>query len=249
MRPEAVIHSAALSAMAECACDPERARAINVDAAANVARAAAEVGARVVHVSTDLVFGGEEAPYDESSKAAPTSVYGRTKRAAEEAVLAFAGTIVVRVSLLFGPRLTDSHEVVPRDTPSRGRTERKGFFDQQLETLRSGKPLTLFDDEWRTPLSLRSAAESLVAIARSDDEGLLHLGGPERMSRYDMGMRLASVLGCSFSEMTRASRTSIGGEPRPRDVALDSGRFLRRFPALASGSFETECLRMLGEIA
>jgi dTDP-4-dehydrorhamnose reductase len=133
------------------------------------------------------------------------------------------------VSLLFGPT----------------RTARRGFLDAQVETLKRGAPLCLFDDEWRTPLALRAAAECLIAIARSDVEGTLHLGGPERMSRYEMGLRLARAIGCSEEHIVRASRTSLaGGEPRPRDVALDSRKFIGLFPNLEMGLFESECLRM-----
>lgn len=228
VRPSAVIHTAALSAIAECARDSARARAINVDGAANVAAAANAVGARLVHVSTDLVFGGDEAPYAEDAAPAPTSVYGATKLASEEAVLGSPRAVIARVSLLFGPT----------------RTARRGFFDQQLESLRAGTSIALFDDEWRTPLSLRAAAEGLVALAQADDVGVFHLGGPERMSRHEMGVRLARAASCSSEPITRSSRTAVAGEPRPRDVSLDTSRFRARFPELASGTFEEEIARM-----
>jgi len=230
-RPDAVIHAAALSAMSDCARAPDLARRINVEGTANVVAACREAGARLVHVSTDLVFDGEHAPYDTSSPTAPTSVYGRTKADAEREVAQVEG-VVVRVSLLFGPT----------------RTARRGFFDQQLDMLRRGERLRLFHDEWRTPLSLRAAAEALSAIARSDVKGVLHVGGPERLSRWEMGLALAGVLGLprhvAESSIERASRTSIGGEPRPRDVSLDSTAFRRAFPGIAVEPFAKECARM-----
>jgi dTDP-4-dehydrorhamnose reductase len=232
MKPEVVIHTAALSAIADCARDPDLARRVNVEGTLNVARAAEAVGSRLVHVSTDLVFDGEHAPYDERAEARPCSVYGATKLAAETEALSTRRAVVVRVSLLFGPT----------------RTARRGFFDQQLESLRAGAPLSLFEDEWRTPLSLRGASESLAAIAVSEIDGLLHLGGPERMSRYEMGVRLARVAGCSAEGIARASRTAAPGERRPRDVSLDSS-LVHRAVAPASGSFEEECERMLRALA
>lgn len=230
-RPDAVIHAAALSAMSDCARAPARARRINVEGTANVARACRDARARLVHVSTDLVFDGEHAPYTESSPTAPTSVYGRTKVDAEREA-SQAGGVVVRLSLLFGPT----------------RTTRRGFFDQQLDMLRQGARLHLFDDEWRAPLSLRAAAEALSAIARSEVSGVLHVGGPERLSRWEMGLALAGALGLpaaiAASSIERASRTSIGGEPRPRDVSLDSTAFRRAFPGIADEPFAAECARM-----
>ena len=230
VRPDVVLHAAALSAMADCARDPELATRINVGGTASVARAARATGARLVHVSTDLVFDGEHAPYAEEAPTAPTSAYGRTKRDAELAALEAPGAVVVRVSLLFGPTLT----------------ARKGFFDAQLEALRNATQMSLFVDEWRTPLSLRAAAEGLLAIGASDIEGTLHFGGPERMSRHEMGTRLARVIGVTGTTIIAASRTSVPtAEPRPRDVALDSSRLRQLLPSIAVESFEEECRRML----
>jgi dTDP-4-dehydrorhamnose reductase len=224
-----VLHCAALSAIADCAKDPARAHAANVEGTRNVASWVSRHGARLVHVSTDLVFDGEAAPYAEDATTAPTSIYGKTKLEAESAAREAPDSVVVRVSLLFGPT----------------KTERKGFFDATLAAFRDGKPITLFDDEWRTPLSLRAAADALWAIARSDVRGLLHVGGPERMSRLEMGERIARHLALPHPAITRASRTSVPGEPRPRDVSLDRSRFDARFPDIARASFEEECERML----
>ncbi len=230
VRPDVVIHAAALAAIADCARDPELARRINVEGTSVAARAAAAAKARFVYVSTDLVFDGEHAPYAEDAATGPTSVYGRTKRDAELEALAAPGAVVVRVSLLFGPTLT----------------ARKGFFDVQLEALRNGTPMPLFTDEWRTPLSLDRAAEGLLAIASSDATGTLHFGGPERMSRYEMGVRLARVIGVSGSNIVAATRTSVTStELRPRDVALDSSKLRGLVPEIVMGSFEDECRRML----
>ena len=72
------------------------------------------------------------------------------------------------------------------------RTGRPSFFGAQISALRQGQPLTLFWDEWRTPLDLASAASGLLALLRSSNTGVLHLGGPERLSRLEMGQRLAA---------------------------------------------------------
>ena len=183
-------------------------------------------------MSTDLVFDGERAPYDEGAQTAPTSVYGRSKRTAEQEVtLRTPNHAIVRTSLLFGPALG----------------ERQGFFDRQLDAVRARGPrMALFEDEWRTPLSLRAAAEALVAVAlEADLRGTLHVGGPERLSRYEMGARLARSLGAEPDTVfTRASRLDVGGEPRPRDVSLEASMFRRAFPRVATDDFDRECARM-----
>jgi dTDP-4-dehydrorhamnose reductase len=211
--PTVVIHAAAMASVAQCFREPARARLVNTDATATLAELAAGV-ARFVYVSTDLVFDGERAPYSESDPPAPLSVYGRTKADAEHALRETSQCVIVRISLLYGPSLSG----------------RPSFFDQQVAGLRAGRPITLFHDEWRTPLDLATAAQALVAIARSDFTGTLHVGGPARMSRLEMGERLARFLGADPSLIVASSRGDAGfTEPRPRDTSLDSSRWRSLF--------------------
>jgi dTDP-4-dehydrorhamnose reductase len=225
-RPEVILHAAALSSMAECARDPDRAQAINAGGTALLAELAAENRARLLLVSTDLVFDGEKGDYREDDPPAPLSVYGRTKQAAEQAALASPRAAVVRVSLLFGPTVAG----------------RPAFFDEQLRRLRAGERLVCFADEWRSPLGFQTAARALISLARSDFEGLLHVGGPERMSRLEMAERLADYLGVSRDLLVTSARASAGGEPRPRDTSLNSSRWRGLFPDQPWPSFE-EALR------
>jgi dTDP-4-dehydrorhamnose reductase len=220
--PTYVIHAAAMAAVADCARDPARADAVNHRGTAVLAELAAAAGARFVFVSTDLVFDGESAPYQEGDPPAPLSVYGRSKAAAEKAVLSFSQHTVVRVSLLFGP----------------SRNGRVSFFDSLVSALRSGKPVRLFHDEWRMPISLATAAKSLVEIAKSDACGIFHVAGPERMSRLEMGERLAAYLKVNPGAIESASRTTVAGEPRPRDTSLESSRWPSLFPHLPWTTFE-----------
>src|SRR5207245_6393078 len=101
-------------------------------------------------------------------------------------------------------------------------TGRPSFFDQMLGGLRKRRVVPLFTDEWRTPLGLCVAAQALLDLVTSDFTGLLHLGGPERLSRYDMGRRLATHLGLDPAVLQATERaTTATPEPRPRAVSLD----------------------------
>jgi dTDP-4-dehydrorhamnose reductase len=215
-RPDVVIHAAALARVSDCYRDPDRAHRVNAEGTATLASLAAAAGARLVLVSTDLVFDGERGNYREEDAPTPTSAYGRSKVAAEQAALAYPGHAVARVSLLFGPSLVG----------------RPSFFDEQTSALREGRPVTLFRDEWRTPLQLNTAARALVELAFSDYSGLLHVGGPERLSRLEMGQRLAEALGVDGSSIVSSTRAEHAApEPRPKDTSLDSSRWRRQFPS------------------
>ncbi len=216
-RPEVVVHLGAVTTVAECFREPERARRVNTLATATIAELTERTGARLIFVSTDMVFDGAKGGYREEEAPAPLSVYGRTKAEAEKAVLARSRGIVVRVSLLYGPTLVG----------------RPAFFDNQVRDLRQGRPFPLFEDEWRTPLDLLTAAQAVRALAGSDYRGLLHVGGPERLSRLEMGRRLAAHLGCDPAIIVPSRRDDLKApEPRPRDVSLDCARWRGLFPNL-----------------
>jgi dTDP-4-dehydrorhamnose reductase len=221
--PDVVLHAGAVARVADCHRDHAAAHRVNVEGTAVLARLAAPTGARLVYVSTDLVFDGERAPYRESDPVCPLSVYARTKADAEAVVLATPRAVVARVSLLFGPSLCG----------------RPTFFDEQVTALCAGRPITLFRDEWRTPLHLATAANALLELAWSDCTGLLHVGGPERLSRLEMGMRLAASLGADASRIIAVGRNDVpAAEPRPCDTALDSSRWRSLFPASAWPTYE-----------
>ncbi len=219
-RPTHVIHTAALTAVGACHGDPDLARRCNVDATGTLADAAGDCGARFVFTSTDMVFRGDGAPYGERDRPDAESVYGQSKIAAERVLAGRDGVAVVRIPLLFGLPVTS------RDSTFRG----------QLAGLRAGEPLRMFADEWRTPVSLRATAAILLGLAASEEVGLWHLAGPRRMSRLDLLLAVAGVLGLGTEHVEPISRLSIDGpEPRPEDLSLDGARLAARFPDLRPG--------------
>jgi dTDP-4-dehydrorhamnose reductase len=218
--PTHIVHLGAMTVVSDCLKNPDDAQRVNVDATRTLAESAASLGARLVFSSTDMVFDGDHAPYRESDPPQPLSHYGRTKAAAEAALAEFDDALVVRIPLLFGFSIT------PRQTT----------FGKMVSALRAGEPLRLFTDEFRTPVWLVDAARALIGLARSDEHGLLHVAGPERLSRFDLIGRCADLLGINAPALEPISRLDIeAGEPRPADLSLDGSRFNRHFPALAPG--------------
>jgi dTDP-4-dehydrorhamnose reductase len=216
-RPEVVVLSAAMARVHECENDSPRAFALNAELPAELARRARARGLRLVHLSTDLVFGARPPAserYDEDDPPSPVHAYGRTKAEGEALVLAeHPEALVVRLPLLYG------------DSFGRG----LGASDQVLTALERGERPTLFLDEWRTPLEAGNAAEAVVELAGGAARGLLHVAGPARLSRFELaGTILAArgAQGAALAERIRAAtRSALGLErSRPRDVSLDARR-------------------------
>jgi dTDP-4-dehydrorhamnose reductase len=231
--PGIIIHAAAMSGVNECFQDSAGARQTNTNGTRFLSDLAAEHAVRMLYVSTDLVFDGRHGFYRETDCPTPLSVYGHTKAAAERAVLDHPHQLVARVSLLFGPPLH----------------QRPSFFAEQIQAIQAGRPVTLFEDEWRTPISLQVAAQGLILAARSAMNGILHLGGPERMSRWEMGQRLARLLGEGRADLRAASRDDFPAtEPRPRDTSLNSDLWQMTFPDFSRPAYE-QALTDMGVLA
>jgi len=234
IQPTLVFSCAALTRVADCEAQSERAERLNRELPAETASWCAAHNARLIHISTDLVFGGEPPPasgFAESDPPAPLSTYGRTKYAGEEAVLsAHPEALVVRLPLLYG------------NSGGRG----LGASDSLLEAIDRGESPGLFHDEFRTPLDVSNAAQALMELADSDLAGILHLGGPERISRFEFGLAVLGAMGLEASdareELTSRSRTDHPGyEQRPSDASLDS--------SLARDSLETPLLAVAAGLA
>jgi dTDP-4-dehydrorhamnose reductase len=215
--PDIVIHAAAISSTEAAYRAPKLAEAVNVAGTRCLAAWAARHDRRLLYTSTDLVFDGSRSWYREEDAPLPILEYGRSKRDAEPAVLATPRGLVARLSLLYGP----------------SRSGKEGYFDRTIAAIRAETPQSFFSDEYRTPLDYLTASCVLVRLAESDLTGLVHIAGPERLSRFELMQRVAAGLGVDPS-MIRANRRGDVPltEPRPADVSLDTSRLWRHFPDL-----------------
>jgi len=221
--PDAVLHLGAVSSAEAVRLDLDRGRRVNVDATKQIAEWCTRADRALVYTSTDLVFDGSKPWSREDDPANPVLAYGRTKREAEPFVLACPRGLVTRVCLLYGF----------------SRSGRPAYFDRTVAALRAGEPQTLFEDEFRTPLDLETAALALVRLAELGATGLVHVGGRERVSRYDLSRRTAIALGLDASLVRPNRQADVRfPEPRPADVSLDTTRLATLLPDLKRPTIE-----------
>jgi dTDP-4-dehydrorhamnose reductase len=207
LRPGVVVHAACVSRAADCEERPDLARAVNVDAVAELLDGAAAASGFVVYISTEQVFDGTAERYYEDSPVCPRTVYGRTKAAAEALVLA-AGGAVVRLPLLLGPAVAPG---------------RAGADQAVVDASRAGRSLSLFTDELRTPVAAELVAPVLWRIARRRLPGIFHLAGAEVVSRFQLGERACAA--ADVAPSFRGSKAScFDGPPRSLRLVLDTAR-------------------------
>jgi dTDP-4-dehydrorhamnose reductase len=207
IKPDAVIHTAAQSQPNFCQTHPQESYAINVTASCQVAELASEYSIPCVFTSTDLVFDGLNAPYQETDSVSPVNIYGEHKAMAEQGMLLkYPETAICRMPLMFG-------SATPTAT---------SFIQSFIQTLKEGKELRLFTDEFRTPVSGKTAAQGLL-LALEKVNGIIHLGGKERISRYDFGRLMVEVFQLPTSGLKACKQQDVKmAAPRPSDVSLHS---------------------------
>ncbi|MBE9178880.1 NAD(P)-dependent oxidoreductase [Oculatella sp. LEGE 06141] len=206
LHPDAVIHAAALSQPNRCEVEPEASYLINVTASCNLAGLCADAQIPCVFTSTEMVFDGLNPPYRETDLVCPVNRYGEQKVAAETGMMERHPMMAIcRMPLMFG--------AVPHA---------QSFIQPFIQTLQAGRSLNLFVDEIRTPVSGESAAQGILLALEQVRGRIVHLGGRERLSRYQFGCLMVEVLGlptnlnpCHQADVKMAA-------PRPPDLSLDS---------------------------
>jgi dTDP-4-dehydrorhamnose reductase len=210
IKPDAVIHLAAASKPNYCQNNPEDAYKINVIASLNIAKLCATLNIPCVFTSTDLVFDGLNPPYQETDPVSPISYYGEQKVKAEQGMLEiYPKTVICRMPLMFG--IPSPHSA--------------SFIDFFLKTFREGKELSLFTDEYRTPVSGLTAAKGLLLALEKGEGEIIHLGGKERISRYEFGHLMADIFDFSHDLITPCQQKDVPmSAPRSPDTSLDSSK-------------------------
>lgn len=207
-RPDAIVHSAALTDVDRCEREKDLAFKINVEGTGAVAEGARAVGSFLVYVSTDYVFDGRRGLYREGDQTGPVSYYGLSKLLGEE--LSLDQGCVARTCVIYGRR------------PASGKVN---FALWILNSLESGKEISVVTDQFITPTLNSNLAAMLLEAADRQLSGIYHLSGASRVSRYDFACQLADMFELD-SRLILPSRMSDLDwlAERPKDSSLDTSK-------------------------
>ena len=210
IRPDAVIHTAAASKPNYCQTHRQESYAINVGAAVNIARLCGERHIPCVFTSTDLVFDGKNPLYKETDPVCPINYYGEQKAIAEQKMReVYPAIALCRMPLMFGASSPVS----------------SSFLQGMVDNLQAGREMNLFTDEFRTPASATAASQGLLLAVEQQVQGILHLGGKDRVSRYDFGLLLADILQLPTDLVESGRQADVAMvAPRSPDTSLDSSK-------------------------
>lgn len=208
--PDFIIHTAAISNTAICEKEVDFSYNINVAATVFLCAYAASKNIPFVFTSTDLVFDGGKGNYVETAIPNPLNNYAAQKVLAEQQILEiYSAALICRMPLLIGHR--------------EGYTQ--GYVHAFLEGIQQEKTQYLFVDEYRTPLLISEAARGILYFLHTPVSGILHLGGTEKLNRYELGMLLAEKYQAEKKNLKPAKQADLNLQPpRPADVSLNSNK-------------------------
>lgn len=208
IKPDTVIHLAALSNPNYCENHPKKCQEVNSAATFHLISACQKRDIHFIFASTDLVFDGKKAPYTEAAAANGIMTYGVDKAKTEHlAELMYPNKVTIaRLPLQYG-----WCEAAPN------------FLTNWVKTLKSGETIKAFTDEYRTAAWAGDVVDGLLLLADQEAKGIWHLGGSERQSRYDFAVKLAKILGVDTALVIPVLQKDIDmPAARPVDVSLNS---------------------------
>ena len=205
--PNAVVLLAGVSDIDQCEARPDLAEAVNVGGAAHVAEACARTGARLLFISSAAVFDGAQHGYKESDSLTPVSVYGRTKANAEELIATILPvSVILRLALVIGFAEGSGTNAMLNKFKAR---------------LRMGETVLLPDFEYRNPIDAGTLSDFIVELlCRGGAAGVFHLGASDSVSRFALGVRLATRMGFPRHLVQPQTKPLPGRAPRGLDHFL-----------------------------
>jgi dTDP-4-dehydrorhamnose reductase len=210
VRPDLILNCAAYNRVDEAEDRPEAAFAANAYAPRNLALAARECGATLVHFSTDYVFDGPgRVPYVETDRPCPQSVYGISKLSGELMVQAtWNKHFIFRVCGLYGY--------------AGSRDKGTNFVETMLALGAQGKPLKVVDDQILTPTSTKDVVEAVLPVIGTDRYGLYHLTAAGQCSWYEFACAIFAEAGLDVPITPVKSEFYKTKARRPRYSVLDN---------------------------
>jgi len=185
VKPDVVIHGAAMTNVDACELDHESCRLMNVEAVKNLSKLCEELDIHLIHLSTDFIFNGKDGPYDESASPDPLSYYGWSKAEAEKIVQAMNGQwTIIRTVLVYG--------IVDHMSRSNIVLWVKGSLEQH-------KQINVVSDQFRTPTLAEDLAEGCFLAAMKEATGIYNISGSELMNIYEIACKVADHYGLDKS--------------------------------------------------
>lgn len=222
IKPDVIIHTAAIGNVDFCEKNKDISWAANVDGTKNIIEAAREINSEIIYVSSNAVFDGNNPPYKEEDKINPLSYYGETKAICERLVSnSGLKNVIVRAILMYG-----WHNSL----------ERKNMVTWILDSLTQGVPLKIVNDIYSNSLLSWNCADAIWSIIKKEKNGIFHIAGADCISRYEFAIKIAEIFGLDKSMITPVANSYFTGiASRPSNTCFCTDKMERELGIRAIG--------------
>jgi len=209
VKPEVVIHTAALTNVDKCEKEKKIALKINAEATKNIAVECKKQKSFLIYVSTDYVFNGNKGLYTENDVPDPINYYGYTKLKGEEHIQNnLSNYCIARTSVIYGAAQA---------------TGKINFALWLLNKLKKNEKVTIVKDQWNSPTLNKNLAEMILEIIKKGYRGIYHLSGATRIDRYSFCKILAQNFNLDTTLIEPIySKDFVWKAKRPKDSSLNT---------------------------
>ncbi|WP_231425139.1 NAD(P)-dependent oxidoreductase [Pedobacter sp. Leaf250] len=194
-KPDAIVHTAAMTNVDTAEANKELCRQLNVEATQNLVSLCEEFNIQLIHLSTDFIFDGANGPYKEEDATNPLSYYGETKLLAELTVKeSRANWAILRTILVYG---------ITNDM------SRSNIVLWAKGALEKGLPINVVNDQWRMPTLAEDLAEACLLAVEKNSQGVYHVSGKDYMSIADLVRKVADYWSLDKSIISEISSQSL----------------------------------------
>lgn len=211
LKPDYIIHTAALTDVDHCERDKRLAWNINVEGTRHISEISRKISAKLVYISTDYVFDGYGGMYKENDSTNPIDYYGATKLGGENLAKDLKDCIIVRPSVLYG-----------------WNPMKLNFVTWVIQELKRGNAINVVNDQFNSPTLADNLVELILELIEKEENGIFHASGSERISRLDFAIRIAEIFGLNKDLIKPITSDQLNWTAkRPMDSSLDVSKISR----------------------
>ena len=214
VQPDLIINTAAMTNVDLCETEREKTWKVNVKAVENIIDACGKLSPTIIQISTEYVFDGNYAPYNEMDDVNPINYYGRSKMSAENIIRNCSlEYIIARTQVLYGT----------------GIDVRENFVTWVINALQKNENIRVVNDQKGTPTYVNDLSNGLYKLIKQREFGLYHISGKESISRYDLALKIAEIFGLNAELIEEITTEDLQQKAiRPVNSSFTLNKFTNR---------------------
>ncbi len=229
IKPDIIIHAAALTNIEKCESNKKLARELNIDVTNNIIECSKYLNCKLVFISTDHLFSERKKYFTEADKRNPLNYYAKTKKKSEDMIMANLNNFIIIRTNFFG----------------RGPKHRKSFSDTIIDRLKKNKKIELFNDVYFNPINVRYLCSTINNLIQKNLSGIFNVTSNKAISKYEFGLLLCKEFNFNRNLIKSIKLSDKKITKRPRFMSLSNKKLIK---TLKISSNELSIIKQIKEL-